>query len=104
MRQQPTPDNWKFHTIADCYQSEFEDDTGTFIYLQEGVNGTVEDNCYFGNTISKSVFTSTFWGTLPGSRLVTISPNNTNTYNSAEQTTYATGEHGFVDTGGISGR
>lgn len=69
-----TPDNWNFHTIADCYQSEFEDDTGTFIYLQEGVNGNVEDNCYFGNTISKSVFTSTFWGTLPGSRLVTVTP------------------------------
>lgn len=57
--------SWNFHTIADCYQSEFEDDTGTFIYLQEGTNANIEDNCYFGSTVSKSDFINNFWGSLP---------------------------------------
>lgn len=70
----PEP-NWQFHTIADCYENEFDDDTGTFVYLPEGAS-TGSDKCYYGNTVSESDFTTYFMGTEPGSLTVNSSTNS----------------------------
>ena len=50
---------WEVYTIADCYRNEFEDSTGSYVYLPEGENLNIEDipssnhpaeKCYYTNT------------------------------------------------------
>lgn len=45
-------DSWNFHTIADCYVTEFEDAFGSFIYTSPVVADTdvSGEECYYTNT------------------------------------------------------
>ena len=44
--------SWNFHTIADCYVTEFEDATGSFVYIPYAADsGTATgEQCYYTNT------------------------------------------------------
>jgi len=68
--------NWSVHTIADCYQNEFEDDTGTFEYIQNGTT-SASAYCFYGNTISNADFKKYYYGSSP----TQPQSNNNNNYN-----------------------
>ena len=65
------PNSWKFHSIADCYVSEFEDATGSFIYVPLNLaTETVSDigkSCYYGDSVSINDFKKHFMGSSIGS-------------------------------------
>lgn len=64
------PHSWKFHSIADCYLSEFEDATGSFIYSQINFDTSTAEKgqaCYYGDSISTSDFKKYFMGSSIGS-------------------------------------
>lgn len=52
--------SWRFHTIADCYVTEFKDSTGTYLYIPDdtpnisdaiaGINKENSEHCYYTNT------------------------------------------------------
>lgn len=53
------PGSWHIHTIADCYMDEFEDSTGTYVYLPPVSNidpATAQaENCYYTNTNQNAI-------------------------------------------------
>ena len=45
-------DSWNFHTIADCYMNEFEDSSGSYVFVPTGTDlNTVTSgaDCYYSN-------------------------------------------------------
>lgn len=44
--------SWNFHTIADCYVSEFEDNSGSFIYVPEASDLSTKQGtqCYYSKS------------------------------------------------------
>lgn len=43
-------DSWDVHTIADCYMREFNDNTGTYIYVANNIqDSTTGTNCYYSD-------------------------------------------------------
>lgn len=53
-------DSWNVHTIADCYMKEFEDDTGTYVYVSNAVSEQTSDKAetcnYSPNTSGEELF------------------------------------------------
>lgn len=44
--------SWNVHTIADCYMTEFSDDTGTYIYLPENIETEDPAPCYYSTNVA----------------------------------------------------
>jgi hypothetical protein len=64
------PNSWTFHSIADCYISQFTDTTGSFIYLPSNLgSNTTQDGkyCYYGDNVSTTDFNRNYMGTSIGS-------------------------------------
>lgn len=69
--------SWRFHTIADCYMTEFKDSTGTYIYLPantpdderaiEQITATNSEHCYYTPTTTSESLNGDEIGTVvPG--------------------------------------
>ena len=68
---------WNFHTIADCYVSEFEDASGSFVYVSPNVSATdaKAEACYYVNTKSSAtnfLAGDNLYGFIAGSNAGTI--------------------------------
>ena len=48
---------WNIRTFADCYMDEFEDSTGSYVYVQNG--STTPEKCYYGESGNSRIFSGT---------------------------------------------
>ena len=52
-------DTWNVHTIADCYMNEFEDSTGSYVYVPNNITppknaADAKLTCYYSQTVTGS--------------------------------------------------
>ncbi len=51
-------DSWNVHTIADCYMQEFNDDSGTYVYVDDRTESSSNTNegmlCYYSTNVKGS--------------------------------------------------
>lgn len=49
-------DTWSVHTIADCYLQEFQDDTGSYVYVANNASRDKKNklNCYYNQALEGS--------------------------------------------------
>jgi len=51
--------SWEFHTIADCYMTQFEDSTGDFIYVKSQTRTNTDNQgtpCYYSSSSQDSQY------------------------------------------------
>lgn len=68
---------WNISTFADCYMDEFEDSTGSYIYIPEGISfdnasDTDSAHCYYTNTNEEAL------DVLNGDAIGNFTPGQTN--------------------------